>query len=570
VTQTDRSGFNFQAAYNAAKPGDTIHVPAGTYDSVTIVRDPSKGTAGPAVKFVPDGVVTFTHYLHLGDPIKCDSGDSSGAPPTWVTFDGGSNKTPRVVYFDTAATRNFHFGTKTLPGQIAVPACYDDQNVNNDILPDHITLTYLQLEVGSPDPGNGAINSASPTNLTISQDRIGPLCCGNPCPSATDCHGVFDPTLSASTYEILIGHHVGERSNEQIKDAVNLTITANDLEGETHLASLWPAAAYGPPPQDDCGPCHGDGVAITSAQRLVFTYNRMMHSGSQGLFLEYDCCGGNSRDATIVGNYLDSLGSCSWCTAASTAHGSWLIAFNTSNAGAGFQGTDFPADFSAQLVGNYGLAMKGNDGNPNGCSDKAFLHYSYNVWTNDGGASNQPCGPGDIVVPTLTVVHRGDWPDNATNFDLPAARTPTDELVPASMCTPITTFDLHGTTRPSATNCEAGAYERPNTVTVTEIESGIKLSRKAVAHGRVTFVVHAADKLAHQFVVLRTKLPLNKLPMKGAIVDVKKAGKVLAKISLAKGKSKRLTLTLAAGRYVILSNLPGHYKAGQHAALRVT
>jgi uncharacterized cupredoxin-like copper-binding protein len=117
---------------------------------------------------------------------------------------------------------------------------------------------------------------------------------------------------------------------------------------------------------------------------------------------------------------------------------------------------------------------------------------------------------------------------------------------------------------------QAVASTKATVVKATEIEWGIKLSKKAVPHGKVTFAVHDAGALAHQFIVLKTNLAQNKLPMKGAVVDLKKAGKVLGRISVPKGKTGHLTVTLAAGRYVLLCNLPSHYKAGQHAAFKVT
>jgi len=48
------------------------------------------------------------------------------------------------------------------------------------------------------------------------------------------------------------------------------------------------------------------------------------------------------------------------------------------------------------------------------------------------------------------------------------------------------------------------------------------------------------------------------------------SGEVIGKISIAPGKGARLTVTLAAGPYVILCNVAAHYQTGQHTAFRVT
>jgi uncharacterized cupredoxin-like copper-binding protein len=116
---------------------------------------------------------------------------------------------------------------------------------------------------------------------------------------------------------------------------------------------------------------------------------------------------------------------------------------------------------------------------------------------------------------------------------------------------------------------QGAARTGSSTITAKEIEWGIKTSKKTGHTGKITFAVHNAGKLKHQFIVLRTNLPANKLPLHGATVNLKKAGKVLGTITLAPGKNGRLSLTLKAGHYVLLCNLPAHYQAGQHAAFQV-
>jgi uncharacterized cupredoxin-like copper-binding protein len=115
-----------------------------------------------------------------------------------------------------------------------------------------------------------------------------------------------------------------------------------------------------------------------------------------------------------------------------------------------------------------------------------------------------------------------------------------------------------------------GAHTRSGTtVKATEVEWGIKTSRKASHAGKVSFGVRNAGKLTHQFIVLRTNLPANKLPLHATTVNLTKAGKVLGKISVAPGKNGHLSLTLKTGHYVLLCNLPAHYQAGQHTAFQV-
>ncbi len=60
--------------------------------------------------------------------------------------------------------------------------------------------------------------------------------------------------------------------------------------------------------------------------------------------------------------------------------------------------------------------------------------------------------------------------------------------------------------------------------------------------------------------------------VKGTTVNVAKAGKLIGGIAgagLRAGASKTVALSLPPGHYVLLCNLPAHYKSGQYAAFTV-
>jgi uncharacterized cupredoxin-like copper-binding protein len=120
-----------------------------------------------------------------------------------------------------------------------------------------------------------------------------------------------------------------------------------------------------------------------------------------------------------------------------------------------------------------------------------------------------------------------------------------------------------------AARYDAARARSVTTVKASEVEWGIKTSKKTSHAGKISFAVRNAGKLTHQFIVLRTNLPANKLPLHGTTVNLKKAGKVLGKINLAPGKNGHISLTLKTGHYVLLCNLPAHYQSGQHAAFQV-
>jgi uncharacterized cupredoxin-like copper-binding protein len=92
-------------------------------------------------------------------------------------------------------------------------------------------------------------------------------------------------------------------------------------------------------------------------------------------------------------------------------------------------------------------------------------------------------------------------------------------------------------------------------------------AQAAVQAGRVTFAVRNDGSMTHEFVVLRSDRRAGGLPVKGGkAVETGIRGDLS---QIASGVSRRLTLTLRPGRYVLLCNLLGHYQAGQFAALRV-
>ncbi len=79
--------------------------------------------------------------------------------------------------------------------------------------------------------------------------------------------------------------------------------------------------------------------------------------------------------------------------------------------------------------------------------------------------------------------------------------------------------------------------------------------------GKVTFSVTNTGKVEHEFVVVKTVRPAGSLTSHGG--EASEAGNVGEIGSVKPGQQKKLTLTLKAGHYSLLCNLPGHYKAGQ-------
>jgi uncharacterized cupredoxin-like copper-binding protein len=96
----------------------------------------------------------------------------------------------------------------------------------------------------------------------------------------------------------------------------------------------------------------------------------------------------------------------------------------------------------------------------------------------------------------------------------------------------------------------------------SESLASYKITGAASAHhGKVTFHVHNTAKVAHELVVIKTAKKASKVPVaNGEASEKGSVGEVVVK----PGKSKRLTLHLARGHYVLLCNMPGHYMKGMH------
>jgi len=106
-----------------------------------------------------------------------------------------------------------------------------------------------------------------------------------------------------------------------------------------------------------------------------------------------------------------------------------------------------------------------------------------------------------------------------------------------------------------------GASPSKTLVKVQLKEFKVLPSPVSAKRGAVSFSVKNTGKVAHELVVLKTKTPPAKLPVKsGKAVETGRVGKVGP---LKPGTSRTLNLTLKAGKYVLLCNLPGHYQAGQ-------
>jgi uncharacterized cupredoxin-like copper-binding protein len=107
------------------------------------------------------------------------------------------------------------------------------------------------------------------------------------------------------------------------------------------------------------------------------------------------------------------------------------------------------------------------------------------------------------------------------------------------------------------------------TVTAEVSEFKIALGAESAPAGSVTFDVMNTGTIDHEFVVFKTDLAADKLPLSadGSKVDEEGTGvTVVDEIAeFAPAKTESLTVELPAGHYVLICNVPTHYTSGMHA-----
>jgi uncharacterized cupredoxin-like copper-binding protein len=104
---------------------------------------------------------------------------------------------------------------------------------------------------------------------------------------------------------------------------------------------------------------------------------------------------------------------------------------------------------------------------------------------------------------------------------------------------------------------------------ITLDEYSIEAPAEAAA-GRIALTVRNAGSIAHELVILRTRLAPGELPVEDAEVRVHRRGVELVKQTprIKAGKSRMLEVRLRPGSYVLICNVPGHYQSGMRAPFR--
>ena len=100
-------------------------------------------------------------------------------------------------------------------------------------------------------------------------------------------------------------------------------------------------------------------------------------------------------------------------------------------------------------------------------------------------------------------------------------------------------------------------------------EFKIELAATSAPGGPVTFALTNAGTTVHEFVVFKTELAADKLPLAADGTEVDEEGAGLTAVDevedIAVGATATLPVDLATGHYVVICNLPAHYTSGMRA-----
>jgi uncharacterized cupredoxin-like copper-binding protein len=87
--------------------------------------------------------------------------------------------------------------------------------------------------------------------------------------------------------------------------------------------------------------------------------------------------------------------------------------------------------------------------------------------------------------------------------------------------------------------------------------------------GEITFGIQNDGPSAHEFVIIRTDVAPDALPVENGVIPEDQVDLIDEAEDIAPGTNTTLSANLQAGSYVLVCNLPAHYEAGMHSEFTV-
>ncbi len=109
-------------------------------------------------------------------------------------------------------------------------------------------------------------------------------------------------------------------------------------------------------------------------------------------------------------------------------------------------------------------------------------------------------------------------------------------------------------------------------INAVQRDFAITLDKKMASAGEVTFNVKNEGPSVHEFVVFKTDVAPDALPVESNKVDEESSEvtHVDEVEDVGAGEMKQLSVTLDPGHYVLICNLPAHYGLGMRAEFEVS
>jgi len=122
------------------------------------------------------------------------------------------------------------------------------------------------------------------------------------------------------------------------------------------------------------------------------------------------------------------------------------------------------------------------------------------------------------------------------------------------------------------TSASGSTANKGNFISGTVEEWKVSVSPNAATAGEVKFTIENKGTIGHEFLVVKTDILDGKITLDGDHFSEPSPGlEVIDEIGeFPAGGTELLVLSLEAGNYQLVCNLPGHYAAGMHTTFVVS